>query len=278
MVSLPGGDNVPALGIGTWRMGERGSQRGTEVRALRTAIEAGIRLIDTAEMYGEGGAEKVVGEAIKAHEGRRDELFIVSKVYPHNASASGVVKACERSLARMDLDYIDVYLLHWRGGADIEDTLNGFSRLLETGKIRHAGVSNFDADDMREWYDLPGGKRVATNQVLYNLVRRWPESGLLPWQRARGIPTMAYTPLEPLSRRSSKALSEVARKHDVSEAQVCLAWLLRDDDVIAIPKAANVNHVKDNVAALNVTLDQDDLKRLDQAYPPPDGEAAIEML
>jgi len=273
-LTLPSGEAIPVLGQGTWRMGERPARLQQEVRALQTGLDLGITLMDTAEMYGEGGAEEVVAEAIR---GRRDDIFIVSKVYPHNATTAGTIEACERSLSRLETDRIDLYLLHWRGGADITQTLEAFDRLMDAGKIRHFGVSNFDTNDMTEWHALPGGNAVATNQILYNLNRRWSEWSLLPWCREHHIPVMAYTPLEPATGRVKKALDAVARRHNCSPAQIALAWVLRQPGVVTIPKASNPEHVKDNVNALDISLTDDDIAELDKAYPAPSGPAGLEL-
>ena len=274
-LKLPDGEQVPALGQGTWKMGESRSKRKDEVAALRLGLDLGMTLIDTAEMYAEGGAEEVVAEAVK---GRRREVFIVTKVYPHNASRAGMQAACERSLKRLKTDRIDLYLLHWRGGIPLTDTLAGFEDLKDAGKIRHFGVSNFDLADMKELQALPGGKDAATNQVLYNLKHRGIEFDLLPWGEAQGLPIMAYSPLEigPLQRAS--ALRRVAERHGVSTAQIALAWVLRRPDVIAIPKASRLEHVRENRAALDLPFTEEDLADLDAAAPPPHRPTPLEMI
>jgi diketogulonate reductase-like aldo/keto reductase len=270
---LPSGAGIPVLGQGTWNMGEDPAARQAEVAALRLGMELGMRLIDTAEMYGEGGAEEVVGEAIA---GRRDEVFLVSKVYPHHADRRGVREACERSLRRMKTERIDLYLLHWRGQVPLEETLDAFARLREQGKIADYGVSNFDLDDMQEAAALPGGELVATDQVLYNLSRRGPEWDLLPWCRERRVPLMAYSPLEsnPLEQRGlldKPQLAAVAQRHAATPAQVALAWLLRQDGVVVIPKAVQPRHVRENRAALELAqaLDAQDLAGLEAGFPAP---------
>src|SRR5215468_7787245 len=275
MVTLPGGERVPALGQGTWHMGETRRIMEQEAAAVRLGIELGMTLIDTAEMYGNGGAEEMVA---RAAEGLRDDLFIVSKVYPHNASRTGVIAACERSLARLRTDRIDLYLLHWRGSIPLAETLAGFEQLMRDGKIRHYGVSNFDRADMTEWVALKGGESVAANQVLYNLSRRGPEWDLLPWCRKRGIAIMAYTPLGQGSLLHNRTLADIARRCDATPAQVALAWLLRQDGMIVIPKAAHLEHVRDNSGALNVLLTEEDLAALDRAFPPPKGKSSLGML
>jgi len=274
-VTLPSGVKVPALGLGTWHMGENRRRRAAESAALSLGLDLGMTLIDTAEMYGEGGAEKVVADAIA---GRRDRVFLVSKVYPHNASRKGVVAACERSLKRLATDRIDLYLLHWRGAEPLAETVAGFEALVAAGKIRQWGVSNFDADDMAELARLPAGGRVATNQVLYNLGRRGIEWDLLPWCRARRIPIMAYSPLDQGAILSKRALKAVAARHDATPAQVALAWLLRQDDVMVIPKASDLEHVRANRGALDLVLSKADLAELDAAFPPPGRRRPLEMV
>ena len=275
MVTLPGGERVPALGQGTWHMGENRRRITEEAAAVRLGIELGMTLIDTAEMYGGGGAEEMVA---RAAEGLRDDLFIVSKVYPHNASRAGVVAACERSLERLRTDRIDLYLLHWRGSIPLAETLEGFERLMRDGKIRHYGVSNFDRADMAEWVALKGGETVAADQVLYNLSRRGPEWDLLPWCRERGIAIMAYTPLGQGSVLGNRTLAEIARRRSAAPAQVALAWLLRQDGTIVIPKAARSEHVRENRGALDIVLTDEDLATLDRAFPPPKGRSSLGML
>jgi diketogulonate reductase-like aldo/keto reductase len=273
-VKLPDGETVPALGQGTWYMGERFDQRRQEVRALQLGIDLGMTLIDTAEMYADGGAEEVTGEAIS---GRRDGLFIVSKVLPSHASRTATIAACERSLKRLGIATIDLYLLHWRGGYALDDTITGFEALQKAGKIRHWGVSNFDADDMAELLKS-GGKAVAANQVLYNLGRRGIEFDLLPWQEERGIPTMAYSPIEQGQLAGEPSLEAVAHRHDTTPAQIALAFTLRRPDIISIPKSSNEAHVRENAAAAEIALTPDDLAALDRAFPPPTRKRALEML
>ncbi|HKS89447.1 MAG TPA: aldo/keto reductase [Stellaceae bacterium] len=274
-VTLPDGERVPAFGQGTWHMGENRRIAADEEAALTLGIELGLSLIDTAEMYGSGVAEEIVARAIA---GRRDKLFIVSKVLPYNASEQGVVAACERSLKRLDTDRIDLYLLHWRGNVPLAETMAGFARLKRDGKIRHHGVSNFNTEDMKEWVALSGGDAVAANQILYNLGRRGPEWELIPWCRERNIAIMAYTPLEQGRLAGNRALQQVAARHGASAAQVALAWLLRRDGMIVIPKATRPDHVRDNCGALDVTLDAEDLAALDRTFPPPKGRTPLGML
>jgi diketogulonate reductase-like aldo/keto reductase len=259
--------------MGTWNMGEQRSQRAAEVAALRLGVELGVRLIDTAEMYGEGGAEEVVGEAIA---GRRDEVFLVSKVYPHNASRKGALAACERSLKRLKTDRLDLYLLHWRGNVPFAETVDAFETLHAAGKIRHWGVSNLDLGDMEQIWAL--SQAVQTNQLLYNLARRGIEWDLLPWLRERRIPVMAYSPIEQARLVKNTALAGFAKRHGMTPSQAALAWLLAKGDVIVIPKASNPAHLKENLGALEVELTAAQLGELDRAFPPPKGPSALEML
>ncbi len=274
-VRLPSGVTTPALGQGTWGMGEDRAHRREEVAALRLGLDLGMTLIDTAEMYGEGGAEEVIAEAVA---GRRYEVFLVSKFYPNHASRKGVVQACERSLRRLKTDRIDLYLLHWRGSTPLVETLEALQSLRTAGKIRDYGVSNLDHADMAEAFSLPGGKDIATDQVLYNLSRRGVEWDLLPWCRERSIPVMAYSPIEQGRILRNSGLVSVAGRHSATPAQIALAWLLRQPDLIVIPKAANNEHVRENRAAANVALTDADLKDLDKAFPPPVRKAPLAML
>lgn len=275
-VRLPDGTEAPALGQGTWHMGERRNAARAEADALRHGLDLGMSLIDTAEMYGEGGAEEVVAEAIA---GRREQVFLVSKVYPHNASAAGVPAACARSLKRLRTDRIDLYLLHWRGAVPLAETVAAFEALRAKGMIRFWGVSNLDADDMGELKAAPGGAACATDQVLYNPATRGIEFDLLPWCRAQGMPLMAYSPVgQGGSLLRNPALAEVARRHGASSAQVALAWVLRHPDVIAIPKAVRAEHVAENAAALDLRLTDDDFRRLDAAFPPPRRKQSLAIL
>jgi diketogulonate reductase-like aldo/keto reductase len=276
MVTLPDGTAVPALGQGTWKMGEDRRDRAAEVAALRLGLDLGLTLIDTAEMYGEGGAEEVVAEAVA---GRREGVFIVSKVYPHNASSRGVVAAAERSLARLRTDRIDLYLLHWRGGVPLEETVVGFEKLRAAGKILRWGVSNLDTDDMEELFSFPAGRACAVNQVLYNPEARGIEFDLLPWCAGRKMPVMAYSPIGQGGRLlRNAALKAVAARHGASPAQVALAWALRRPGVIAIPKAAGQAHVRDNAAALGLRLAAADLAEIDAAFPPPARKRPLAMI
>jgi diketogulonate reductase-like aldo/keto reductase len=272
---LPSGEPIPVFGLGTWMMGETEKKRGDEVAALKLGLDLGATLIDTAEMYGDGEAEEIVGDAIA---GRRDGLFIVSKVLPDHASRKDTIAACERSLKRLRTDRIDLYLLHWRGSTPLEHTIEGFAQLQRDGKIRHWGVSNFDTDDMEELVALPGGGACATNQVLYNLKRRRIEYDLVPFCRSRNIPVMAYSPIEQGRLLGIAALKEIASRHGASTAQVALAWLLGKPGTVVIPKATNPEHVRDNFGALGLKLTDDDLAVLDRAFPPPQKKYALEML
>lgn len=274
-VTLPSGEKVPALGQGTWNMGDERASRAGEIAALQAGMDLGLTLIDTAEMYGEGKSEELVGEALA---GRRSEAFLVSKVYPHNASRKGAVLACERSLKRLGTDRLDLYLLHWRGGIAFEETLEAFTVLQEAGKIRHYGVSNLDLGDMQELWKTPGGSGVQTNQLLYNLTRRGIEYDLLPWLHARKIPVMAYSPVEQARLLKQRGLADFAKRHGMTPAQAALAWLLARDDVIAIPKAGSRKHVEENARALEVRFSTEQLAELDRIFPPPKGPLPLEML
>lgn len=268
------------LGQGTWNMGDVAANQAQEVKALQLGIDLGMTVIDTAEMYADGGAERVVGEAIA---GRRGEVYLVSKVLPQNASRKGVIAACERSLRRLKVGHIDLYLLHWQGSHPLQDTLEGFLELKKSGKIRAFGVSNFDAHDMRKAAQLRGGEEIAANQVLYNLRRRGVEWDLLPWCRERDIPLMAYSPLEADRREqqallSDPALMAVAEHHQATPAQIALAWLMRDPTVVPIPKAASEEHVKQNAGAMAISLRQEDFATLDKAFPPPRRATPLDVL
>ncbi|HEY9768147.1 MAG TPA: aldo/keto reductase [Coleofasciculaceae cyanobacterium] len=274
MIELPSGRKIPILGQGTWRMGEKASQKQAEIEALRLGIELGMTLIDTAEMYGEGGAEKIVAEAIF---GRREEIYLVSKFYPYNASYDGLIAACDRSLSRLKTDYLDLYLLHWRGSVPLSETLSGLQYLKQAGKILDYGVSNFDTDDMEEAESLPGGKEIVTNQVLYNLLRRGIEWDLLPWCRQRKIPIMAYSPVEQQAFVNDSKLGDIAAKYNATSTQIALSWLLHQDSVVSIPKATNPDHVKENRAALEIKLANEDLQALDLAFKPPKRKMSLAM-
>jgi diketogulonate reductase-like aldo/keto reductase len=279
-VRLPTGIDVPALGLGTWRMGESSRARRSEVAAIRRAIELGYRLFDTAEMYGEGGAEEALGEALadalRAGDVARDELFIVSKVYPHNASRAGTQAACERSLKRLRLDHVDLYLLHWRGAHALTETIAGFETLRGQGRIAQWGVSNFDADDMAELWAADDGPHCTANQVYYSLSERGIEFDLLPWQREHAVALMAYCPIDQGTLARAKALQPLAQRFGATPAQLALAWL-QAQGVIAIPKAVQEQHLRDNLAAASLQLDADAMHALDTLFPPPKKKRPLAM-
>lgn len=274
-IKLPSGEAMPVIGQGTWGMAENARRRKDEVAALRLGLDLGMTLIDTAEIYAHGATEELVAEAIA---GRRDEVFLVSKVVPSNATRQGTITACERSLRRLRTDRLDLYLLHWRGQTPLAETIDAFAALISAGKIRYWGVSNFDVSDMKELVDRSGGAAVATDQVLYNLTRRGIEYDLLPWCRERGLPVMAYSPIEQGRMLSHPELRNIAAKHKATAAQIALAWLLLQDSLNAIPKAGTPAHVQENRAALNLRLTEQDIATLDRAFPPPTGPRPLEML
>ncbi len=273
-LDLPSGNRMPVFGVGTWRMGEHRDRLQREADVIRAALEMGITLIDTAEMYGEGGAEKVIGEAIR---GRRDGLFLVSKFYPHNASRNGVIDACERSLQYMDCDYIDLYLLHWRGNWPMAQTFEALNELRERGRIRDFGVSNFNLDDLNA---IPGDDRprLGCNQVFYNLAHREVEWEVSAWCRERGIPVMAYSPLDQASSLlGSQVLADIAARHSASAAQIALAWLLHQPGTVVIPKSSRVERISENLEAVKIELSPSDLAELDDAFPSPTGPTRLGM-
>jgi diketogulonate reductase-like aldo/keto reductase len=274
-IAFPNGIEVPALGQGTWNMGEDASRAKQEIASLQAGIDLGMTLIDTAEMYAEGGAEKIVGQAIK---GRRDEVFLVSKVYPWNASRKGTIEACERSLSRMGTDRIDLYLLHWRGEYRLAETVEAFEALKASGKIGAWGVSNFDVDDMEELFAVPGGSHAAANQVLYNLARRGIEFDLLPWCQQRNIPVMAYSPIEQGRILHNPELVHIAKAYQATPAQVALAFLLERDGVIVIPKTANAARAAENHQSVSLDITDEDWDVLDAAFPPPSRKMPLEMV
>ena len=274
-ITLPSGQIIPVLGMGTWRMGENTRHRQDEIKALQYGLDIGFSLIDTAEMYGEGGAEEVIAQAIA---NRRAQVFLVSKVYPHNASIKGAIAACDRSLKRLKTDYLDLYLLHWRGSIPLTETLEAFQMLQQAGKIRSYGVSNFDVDDLEEASQLNGGNAIATNQVLYNLSRRGIEWNLLPWCRQQGIPIMAYSPIEQGRILNNRTLQAIAQQRGITTAQVALAWLLHQENVIVIPKSSRIEHLEQNHAAIDLKLSTQELDALDAALPPPTKPTSLEML
>ena len=274
-ILLPGGERVPALGQGTWNMGDTRAKRAQEIAALRRGLDLGLTLIDTAEMYGDGRSEQLIAEAIA---GRRDEVYLVSKVLPGNASQRGTVAACERSLKNLNTDRIDLYLLHWRGGVAFSETLEALTALQRAGKIRHYGVSNLSLAEMKEWWKTPGGAATATNQLLYNLSRRGIEWDLQPWLRERRVPVMAYSPLEQARLVKNAKLAALAKASGITPAQLALAWLLAKDDVIVIPKCSHPGRMDENAAAREIKLTAAQLVELDSIFPPPKGPRALEML
>ena len=273
-IAFPDGATAPALGQGTWHMGEDTRQRRQEADAIRAGIELGMALIDTAEMYGDGGAEEMLGDALA---GLRNQVFLVSKVYPQNAGRGRIERACEASLKRMKTDRLDLYLLHWRGSVPLAETVEGMEALVGAGKIRRWGVSNLDLGDMQELF-AAGGEACATNQVLYNISERGPEFDLIPELARRRIPTMAYSPIGQGRLPASRALSAVAKRHDATEFQIALAWVLRDPAVMAIPKATDLDHVKDNRRAADIVLTDQDLLEIDADFPPPGRKTRLAML
>ncbi len=279
-INFAGFGDLPVIGQGTWYMGENPAQRADEVAALQAGLECGLQLIDTAEMYADGGAEEVVGQALL---GRRDRALLVSKVYPWNAGEVDAIAACERSLRRLQTDYLDLYLLHWRGNIPLEETLRAMERLQQQGKIRHWGVSNFDTDDMAELWDEEKGEACATNQVLYHLASRGIEFDLLPACQQRGVPVMAYCPLAQAGRLrdslfTDPQLTQIAQQKGISVAQLLLAWVIRQPGVIAIPKASSVAHVQENAAALEVELTDEDLQLIDRAWPAPQHKSPLDIV
>ncbi len=277
-VKLRSGRQMPILGQGTWLMGEDPAKRKDEIAALRLGLDLGMSLIDTAEMYGEGAAEELIAEAIA---GRRAEVFLVSKVYPHNASVPGAIEACERSLRRLRTDHLDCYLLHWRGAVPLAETAEAFQRLKSSGKILDYGVSNLDVDDMVEWFGMPDGADAVVDQVLYNLVHRGIEWDVLPWCRERGIRLMAYSPVghggaEKRKLLANPTLEKIAARHNATPAQIALAWLLARD-VVAIPKASLPEHVRENRGAADIELTEDDFLEIDRTFPPPKRKVPLEM-
>ncbi len=273
-VTLPDGERISRLGQGTWEMGERRERRSSEIDALRAGIDLGMTVIDTAEMYGEGATESLLGEALA---GLREKIFLVSKVYPHNASRRGVAASCEASLKRLKTDRLDLYLLHWRGGIAFEETVEGLDALRRDGKIRHWGVSNLDVDDMEELDDA-GGQACATDQILYNVARRGPEFDLLPWLEAHRMPAMAYSPIDHMRLPKRSVLDEIARERGLSSVQVALAWVLAQPNVCAIPKAGSVEHVRANRQALDIVFSEQELAAIDGEFKPPRRKVPLEML
>ena len=279
-IQFHGESALPAIGQGTWYMGENAALRSQEVGALQAGLDLGLKVIDTAEMYAEGAAEEVVGEALR---GRRDQAWLVSKVYPWNAGEVDAIEACERSLRRLQTDYLDLYLLHWRGNVPLEETIRAMESLQQQGKIRHWGVSNFDHDDMLELWQEPGGKSCLTNQVLYHLASRGIEYDLLPQFQQREMPIMAYCPLAQAGRLRQALfddahLKQIAQQKGISVAQVLLAWVIRQQGVLAIPKASSVAHVQQNAAALSINLTDEELSIIDRAFPAPQSKTALDVV
>jgi diketogulonate reductase-like aldo/keto reductase len=274
-VRLPSGEAVVALGLGTWGMGDDRRRRSAEVAALRLGLDLGMTLVDTAEMYGDGGAEEIVGEAVA---GRREDVFLVSKVLPDHATHRGTIAACHASLKRLRTDRLDLYLLHWRERVPLAETIAAFHSLVQAGDIRYWGVSNFDTGDMKELEATTGGGAVATNQVLYNLARRGIEFDLLPWCGRRKLPVMAYLPIDQARLLANPALRRVGARLGATPAQIALAWVIRAPGVIAIPKAANEDHLRENRRAIEIRLTENDLAELDGAFPPPAKKVPLEML
>lgn len=274
-LTLPSGRNIPALGIGTWNMGESHAEEAQEVASIRKAVELGMTVVDTAEMYADGRSEEIVGKAIAD---LRDEVFLVSKVYPFNASATGTIEACERSLKRLGVDHLDLYLLHWRGSHPLEETVTAFEKLKQSGKIRDWGVSNFDTDDMEELFEVENGRNCAVNQVLYNLSRRGVEYDLLPWCQEKGLPLMAYSPIEQGRILNNHELIRIAKAYQATPAQVALAFLLEREGVLAIPKSAKPERVEENRGATDLDISDEDWASLDAAFPPPTRKTSLAML
>lgn len=277
---LSDGTSIPRIGQGTWYMGDDASRREEEVAALRLGVELGMNLIDTAEMYGDGRSEQLVGDAIKEI---RDDVFLVSKVYPHNAGIERLARSCEESLKRLKTDHLDLYLLHWRGDIPLEETIEGMEKLVSQGKIARWGVSNFDIDDMKEMLSIAEGTHCTTNQVLYHLGSRGIEPELLPWQRSHKIPVMAYSPLAQAGALrkgvvESEVVQEIARAHNVTPLQIMLAWTIREKDIISIPKASSREHVIENAAAGLIKLKNEELFKLDEAFPIPSWKVPLDMI
>ena len=274
-VRLPAGESVPAMGQGTWYLGESPARRTTELAALRRGIDQGLTLIDTAEMYGNGAAEALVGEAVAGH---RDEVFLVSKVLPSHSSYAGTLEACRRSLRRLGTDHLDLYLLHWRGRVELAETVGAFEELVREGLVRHWGVSNFDAQDMAELLGVPGGSAVQTDQVLYNLSRRGIEFDLVPTLQEHRVPVMAYSPIEQGRLLGHPTIAAVAERRGATQAQVALAWLMSRDGVVVIPRSGTVEHVQENRDAVDLHLGEEDLRALDEAFPPPRSPQPLDVL
>ena len=274
-VTLPSGEKVPALGMGTWNMGEDPAAQAAEVGTIQAGIDAGLRVVDTAEMYGDGASERMVGRAMV---GRRDRVFLVSKVYPHHAGRNAIRAACEASLARLGTDWLDLYLLHWRGAVPLAEVLEGLLALQRSGKIRHFGVSNLDTAAMETWSQLPGGADVATDQILYNLSRRAVERDLLPWCRAHSVPVMAYSPLEQGALLADARLQAFGKRHAITPAHAALGWLLAQEGVLAIPKTASLSRLQENLRAIEQPLRPSQCAELERLFPAPSTPRPLEMI
>jgi diketogulonate reductase-like aldo/keto reductase len=274
-VPLPNGTTMPALGMGTWYLGEQPARHDTELAALRTGIEIGLTLIDTAEMYGDGAAEELVGQAVA---GRRDDIYLISKVLPHHATRQGTVQACRASLRRLGTDHLDMYLLHWQGRVPLAETVQGFEELVQAGLIGCWGVSNFDAPDLDRLVSVPGGDQVQTDQVLYNLGRRGPEYDLIPRCRQAGMPLMAYSPVDHGRLLEHSAVRDMATVKGVTPAQLAIAWVLRIPDVSVVAKASTRAHVTENRAAMEISFSQAELEQLEAMFPPPSSKEPLDML
>ncbi|SNZ17445.1 Aldo/keto reductase [Terribacillus aidingensis] len=278
IVTLPDGTELPAIGQGTWYMGDEDAKRHDEIQALRTGIDQDLQVIDTAEMYGDGRSERLVQEAIA---NRREKVFLISKVLPTNAGFDDVLAACDRSLDRLGTDYLDLYLLHWRGRIPLQETVDAFEKLKQQGKIKRWGVSNFDTDDMKELWEAENGRNCAVNQVLYNLTARGIEYDLIPWLRDKGVPVMAYCPLAQGDREEilqNEAVRELAGTYDVSVSQIALAWTIQSGQVLSIPKAGQAAHVMENAKAAEITLTKDDMQKLNKEFPPPTSKVPLEVV
>lgn len=274
-ITFPNGVKVPSLGQGTWYMGENPTKKEEEIRAIRTGVELGMTVIDTAEMYGDGLSEKLIGEAIN---GLRDDVFLISKVFPWNANLSGTIKACENSLRRLNTDHLDLYLLHWSGSYPIEETVEAMMRLQQSGKILQWGVSNMDVAEMEDFMNVPSGKNCATDEILYNLTRRGVEYDLLPWCESHSIPVIAYSPIEQGRLLGNPTLNKIAKTHSATPAQIALAWVLRNPNILAIPKASSEKHVKENFGSLSINLTAEDIALLDKAFSTPKRKIPLEMI
>ncbi|MBI0002735.1 aldo/keto reductase [Bartonella sp. M0177] len=274
-VTFPNGSIVPALGQGTWGMGEGISPEDIEADSLRAGLDLGLKLIDTAEMYGNGGSERVVGKALV---GRRDDAFVVSKVLPSHASRTGTIEACERSLKNLKIEQIDLYLLHWQSSVPLSETVEALEKLVTQGKIGAWGVSNFDTALMQNLAEIAKKGHIATNQILYNLSRRGPEFDLIPWCENHNIPVMAYAPIEQGRMMKNRDLMNLAGKLNVAPSVLALAWVIRNPLMIAIPKTSSIKHLRENAKALAITLDHEVLQALDEIFLPPTRKQPLEVI